>query len=149
MYDCLYASCCDHGPRKEKGGVEYLSLNNLRRCRNLRRLNPEHFDIESKDISSSNNVTRVYVSYLSRDEEDDLLDDRGLSDDENGNGGLQMAAMDGSEAFHQVVKDMLVNGHQVTSAWLGERCVYPESLFLMLSTLLSMGVVVFVGAAVD
>ncbi|CAM9472599.1 unnamed protein product [Ectocarpus sp. 13 AM-2016] len=46
-----------------------------------------------------------------RDEEDDLLDDRDLSDDENG--GLQvMAAMDGSEAFHQVVKDMLLNGHQ-------------------------------------
>ncbi|CAB1104374.1 unnamed protein product [Ectocarpus sp. CCAP 1310/34] len=46
-----------------------------------------------------------------RDEEDDLLDDRDLSDDESG--GLQvMAAMDGSEAFHQVVKDMLLNGHQ-------------------------------------
>lgn len=41
------------------------------------------------------------------------MDDRDLSDDENGNGGLQMAAMDGSEAFHQVVKDMLLNGHQV------------------------------------
>lgn len=38
------------------------------------------------------------------------MDDRDLSDDENG---MQMPAMDGSEAFHQVVKDMLVNGHQV------------------------------------
>ncbi|CAM9406476.1 unnamed protein product, partial [Hapterophycus canaliculatus] len=45
-----------------------------------------------------------------RDEEDDLLDDRDLSDDESGHG--LMAAMDGSEAFHQVVKDMLLNGHQ-------------------------------------
>ena len=48
-----------------------------------------------------------------RDEEDDLLDDRDLSDDENG---MHMPPMDGSEAFHQVVKDMLVNGHQVKTA---------------------------------
>lgn len=40
------------------------------------------------------------------------MDDRDLSDDESGHG--LMAAMDGSEAFHQVVKDMLLNGHQVS-----------------------------------
>lgn len=61
---------------------------------------------------------RVHTSTVCRDEEDDLLDDRDLSDDENGNGGLQMAAMDGSEAFHQVVKDMLLNGHQVISTMI-------------------------------
>lgn len=47
---------------------------------------------------------------LNRDEEDDLLDGRDLSDDENA---MQMPPMDGSEAFHQVVKEMLLNGHQV------------------------------------
>lgn len=60
-------------------------------------------------------VVNMRTPNCCRDEEDDLLDDRDLSDDENGNGGLQMVAMDGSEAFHQVVKDMLLNGHQVTS----------------------------------
>ncbi|CAM9714743.1 unnamed protein product [Ascophyllum nodosum] len=48
---------------------------------------------------------------LFRDEEDDLLDDRDLSDDESGMMHL-MPPMDGSEAFHQVVKEMLMNGHQ-------------------------------------
>lgn len=42
-------------------------------------------------------------------DEDDLIDERDGSDDEN----AMMPAMDGSEAFHQVVKDMLMNGHQV------------------------------------
>lgn len=49
------------------------------------------------------------VSVFCRDEEDDLLDDREMSDDEN----AMVPAMDGSEAFHQVVKEMLMNGHQV------------------------------------
>lgn len=78
-------------------------------------------DWHSASTTTSNNhnnnvsiYTCVHQLYC-RDEEDDLLDDRDLSDDENGNGGLQMAAMDGSEAFHQVVKDMLLNGHQVIS----------------------------------
>lgn len=48
---------------------------------------------------------------LRDDEEDDLLDDRDLSDDEKGM--MRVPQMDGSEAFHQVVKEMLLNGHQV------------------------------------
>ena len=72
--------------------------------------------------------------HIRRDEEDDLLDDRDLSDDENGNGGMQMAAMDGSEAFHQVVKDMLLNGHQASD---GPRAV-PMLLLILVLVLLPL-----------
>lgn len=42
------------------------------------------------------------------------MDERELSDDEKGM--IEVPAMDGSEAFHQVVKEMLLNGHQAR-AW--------------------------------
>lgn len=44
-----------------------------------------------------------------------MLDDRDMSDDENA---VRMPAMDGSEAFHQVVKDMLLNGHQARDKYI-------------------------------